>query len=250
MALLSKERFVCFDCESTGLDPEKDRILEIGAVRFSLEEGVIDSWESLVDPECEIPESSIEIHHITPEMVAGQPKAADLIPKLVEFVGQSILVGHGIRFDVELVMAEAKRAAIGCTLGGRQQIDTLRLARHYGESPSNSLEVLRNHFNIEGDQAHRALSDARVNAAVFSHLARRYKTTEEVLKIISKPVLLKTMPLGKHKGRLMREIPEEYLRWAARQKFDDDLLFSLRTELKARRKGNRPSRGHNPFEAL
>jgi len=251
MGLLSKERFVCFDCETTGLDLQNDRIIEIGVVRFTLDDGVIESWSSLVDPEMDIPKSSIEIHNITPEMVAGAPKVAEVIPKLVDFVGDAMVVGHGIRFDVEIVLAEAKRVGIGCTLGARQQIDTLRLARNYGDSPSNSLEMLRCHFNVEGDQAHRALSDARVNSEVFCHLARRYQTTQDLLKLLSKPVLLKTMPLGKHKGRLMREIPENYLRWAARQEFDEDLLFSVRSELKARRKGQgRPSGGHNPFQDL
>jgi DNA polymerase III subunit epsilon len=48
----------------------------------------------------------------------------------------------------------------------------------------------------------------------------------------------------------MREVPENYLRWAARQSFDEDLLFSLRSELKARKRSNRPSGGHNPFDVL
>lgn len=251
MGLLKNELFVCFDCESTGLDPKQDRIIEIGAVRFTLQDGILESFDSMVDPGCPIPEASSAIHRITDEMVKGAPKAAEVIPKLLAFVGTAIVVGHGIRFDIDLVTAEAERAGINCTLNSRQIVDTLRLARHYGESPTNSLEFLRQHFNIQAHHdAHRALSDAEINMEVFDHLTRRFKTTSQVMQIASKPVLLKRMPLGKHKGRLFTEVPETYLQWAVRQEFDEDLLFSLRSELKRRRKGGGFSQAGNPFQNL
>jgi DNA polymerase-3 subunit epsilon len=55
------------------------------------------------------------------------------------------------------------------------------------------------------------------------------------------------MPLGKHKGRLFKELPHEYLQWAAHQNFDQDLLFSIRTELKKRKKGGLFIQAANPF---
>ena len=68
--------------------------------------------------------------------------------------------------------------------------------------------------------------------------------------MLEKPILLKAMPLGKHKGRLMKEIPVEYLRWAVNKDFDQDLLFSIRTELKRRKSGNQFSQSSNPFSTL
>ena len=85
---------------------------------------------------------------------------------------------------------------------------------------------------------------------VFKHLSRKFKTTEEALKRFKKPIQLKTMPLGKHKGRSFHDIPIEYLRWAAHQNFDQDLLFSLRSELKKRKSGNLFSQATNPFSEL
>jgi DNA polymerase III subunit epsilon len=126
----------------------------------------------------------------------------------------------------------------------------LRLARLYGESPSNSLQVLRGHFNIQSEGAHRAMSDVIVNIQVFKRLVQKFRTLEEIQEVLSKPIAMKTMPLGKHKGRPFKEIPLEYLKWAAHQDFDQDLLFSLRSEINRRKKGDSFSQAVNPFHQL
>lgn len=247
MGQLHKEQFICIDCETTGLDPKKDRIIEVAAVRFSLDE-TIEEFESLVDPECPIPESSIAIHRITQDMVAGKPKIAELLPELNRLAGNSILVGHGICFDVDILMSSAERAGIPCSLNSNGFFDTLRMARIYGESPSNSLEQLRQHFNIEHEGAHRAMNDVVVNMRVFKFLAKRYRTTEELFNCLARPIQLKTMPLGPHKGRPMKEVPLEYLKWAStHRKFDQDLTFSIRSEIKKRKNGRLFSQAANPF---
>ena len=249
MGLIRNERFVCVDCESTGLDPDSDAIIEVGAVCFTLDE-TLDTFETLIDPECTIPPESIAIHHITDEMVAGKPKIAAVLPKLLPFLDNATVIGHGVLFDLQLIENAAKRAQIPCHLATRRYIDTLRLARLYGESPRNSLDVLRQHFNISCQQAHRALDDAVVNMEVFRHLVARYRSMEQIYDALAKPVRLKTMPLGKHKGRRFDEVPIAYLRWAAHQKFDQDLLFSIREELRRRKKGSGFRQSANPFDSL
>lgn len=249
MAQLNKQQFVCIDCETTGLDPKQDRIIEVAVARFTLDE-VFENIEHLIDPECLIPESSIAIHHITQEMVAGKPKIQAVLPHLLEMIGKHIIVGHGVGFDMEILASAADRAGIPCSLRNNTYIDTLRMARFYGESPTNSLEQLRRHFNIELEGAHRAMSDVIVNIEVFRFLAKQYKSVDQLFEVLSRPILMKTMPLGKHKGRLMKEIPVEYLQWAANKDFDRDLLFSIRSELKRRRKGNLFSQAANPFGDL
>src|SRR3989344_2901740 len=88
MSLLDTEEFVCLDCESTGLDPHKDRIVEIAAARFTFGK-ISQEFETLIDPECPIPETSQEIHKISQEMVAGKPKIREVLPKLL-----SMISGH------------------------------------------------------------------------------------------------------------------------------------------------------------
>ena len=249
MTQINQEHFVCIDCETTGLDPKQDRIIEVAVVHFSLTE-VFGRFESLIDPQCVIPESSFAIHHISQEMVTGQPVIAAMLPEILDLVGKRIIVGHGVGFDIEILAQAAERAGIPCSLRHNLYLDTLRMARHYGDSPTNSLQQLRRHFNITEEGAHRAMNDVVVNMEVFKHLAKRFRTTEQLFETLSKPILMKTMPLGPHKGRLLKEVPIQYLLWAAHKDFDQDLLFSLRTEIKRRKKGNLFSQSTNPFSDL
>lgn len=249
MGLLSKDSFICLDCETTGLAPETDQIIEIALVKFNFDK-TLESYETLIDPLIPINPESIAIHHITDEMVKGKPKIQEIIPYAIEFIGKHVIVGHGITNDIAFLCAAAKQHQIPCNLNAHPYIDTLRLARLYGESPINSLEKLRQHFNIAEEGAHRAMNDVIVNIEVFKYLTQRYKTTEEILQRLKNPILLKTMPLGKHKGRAFSAIPIEYLRWASHQNFDQDLLFSIKTELKKRKQGSNFSQASNPFSAL
>jgi len=249
MGLINKDTFVCLDCETTGLDYEKDRIIEIALVRFTFE-GVLESYETLIDPQMPIPEASTAIHHITDEMVKGKPKIHEILPKIIQFVGRDIIVGHGITTDINFICSAAKQHNVPCKLASHPFLDTLRMARLYGESPINSLAVLRQHFNIADEGAHRAMSDVVVNIEVFKYLSHNYKTTEQLTNRLKSPIQLKKMPLGKHKGRSFSEIPVEYLRWAVNQNFDQDLIFSLKTELKKRNKGANFGQAANPFANL
>jgi DNA polymerase III subunit epsilon len=249
MALIKDTTFVCLDCEATGLDPVKDRIIEVAVVSFTLND-LLASFESLIDPEMPISEASIAIHRITQNMVHGKPKIQETLPELLQVIGSHPIVGHGIGFDIDLIDQAATRASIPCTIKKNLSFDTLRLARLYGESPSNSLQQLRAHFNIEEEGAHRAMNDVVVNIQVFKRLASEFNTIKQLLDVLSKPITLKNMPLGKHKGRSMKEVPLDYLLWAARQDFDQDLLFSLRSEINRRKKGNSFAQSASPFANL
>lgn len=94
------------------------------------------------------------------------------------------------------------------------------------------------------------MSDVLVNIDVFKSLVKDYNSMDELMKVLSKPIPMKHMPLGKHKGRLFREIPIEYLQWAANKDFDRDLLFSIRSEIKRRKQGGLFHQAANPFQNL
>ncbi|MGK5593958.1 MAG: putative quorum-sensing-regulated virulence factor [Parachlamydiaceae bacterium] len=246
---LNKEVFVCLDCEMTGLDPEKDQIIEIAIAKFTFSE-VLESFESLVDPLCSIPESSTAIHHITTEMIQGKPRIESVLPAVLKMASNHVIIGHGVQYDIEMIARAAQKHCIPTNIRNNKFLDTLRLARLYGESPVNSLESLRKHFNIEDEGAHRAMSDVIVNIDVFKNLCRGFNRLDQVFSALSKPIMMKTMPLGKHKGRSLKEIPMDYLLWAAKKEFDQDLLFSIRSEIKRRKNGNLFAQAANPFAAL
>ncbi len=249
MADIEKQKFVCIDCETTGLDVKEDRIIEVAVICFDFE-SIYAQAESLVDPQCVIPETSIAIHHITPDMVAGKPTIDKVLPEILEIVGDHIIIGHGIKFDIELIALAAERHNIPCRIRENKSLDTLRMARLYGQSPVNSLEYLRKHFNIPLEGAHRAMSDVIVNREVFKYLAKRFKTTQALFEALSKPILMETIPLGKYKGRAFKDIPLQYLQWIVNKDFDQDLLHSVRTELRKRKKGNLFTQVSNPFANL
>lgn len=249
MGLLQNDFFICLDLETTGLEPSTDHIIEVAAAKFNFN-GTVDTFETLIDPGVLISEESMAIHHITDEMVKGKPKIQEVLAQLLKFIDKHIIIGHGISLDIAFLIKAGKMHQIPCTLEGHTFIDTLRLARLYGESPKNSLESLRQHFNIQPEGAHRAMSDVIVNIEVFKFLSGNFKTTQELLERLKKPISLRAMPLGKHKGRPFSEIPIEYLLWAANKDFDQDLLFSLRSEIKKRKKGTQFGQASNPFSEL
>ena len=249
MKPLGKETFICLDCETTGLEVSTDRVIEIAAIKFTFEKE-LDRFETLIDPECAIPAISQSIHNISSEMLQNKPKIKEVLGSFLKFLGRHTIVGHSIKFDLDILQKEAQRAQIPCSLETLSYIDTLRLARLYGESPANSLQTLREHFNIEPEGAHRAMSDVTVNIEVFKHLTTKFKNLKELTERLKKPILMKMMPLGKHKGRKFSEIPADYLHWASKKDFDMVLLYSIRTELKKRGIGKNFGQASNPFADL
>ncbi|MFN0064633.1 MAG: putative quorum-sensing-regulated virulence factor [Chlamydiales bacterium] len=249
MSLLKEIRFVCLDCEFTGLDLEKDRIIEVAAIRFTFS-GIIDVFDQMIDPEHPITAEAQAVHNISNEMLKGRPTCKKILPSFFQFIGNDLIVGHAIKGDLDMLEKEAMRASIPFPLQLSNCIDTLRLARHYGDSPNNSLSMLARHFNVPSEKSHRALDDVNMNIEVFKKLVARYKTLEQIEKILARPIEMKYMPLGKHKGRPFSEIPLQYLLWAARMDFDQDLLFSIHKEIKKRKQGGNFAAATNPFSEL
>ncbi len=249
MGLLKQDHFICLDCETTGLSFETDEIIEFAAVKFTFKEKIA-ALETLVSPSITIPQESIDIHHITNEMVENSPPISEVYESFIEFAGDLPIVGHNISFDITMLQKAAERLKKPKPLVKNIQIDTLRLARLYAESPVNSLDALRRHFNIEEQGAHRAMNDVVVNIDVFKRLTTKFITTEEIIKRLKKPIALKFMPLGKYKGRTFEEIPMNYLHWAKNQDFDQDLIFSLEQQCRKRKKKQSFLAANNPFKDL
>jgi len=235
MALLNKQVFVCLDCETTGTDIYNDRVIEFSAVRFSLEGGEIKSFDTLINPGIAIPKVSSDVHHISDEMVAVSPSIAAVFDRIVKFVGDDIIVGHNINFDIGIINAEAERLGPGAKTLSNRVIDTLRLAHRYSGGPlSNTLESLVQYFNVEEQgAAHRAMADVKANVEVFRHLTVEFNAVEELMTILAQPILMKRCPLKKYKGQPFENISVRYLYWAISSGlFSGDLLFSLKNELK------------------
>ena len=158
--------YVALDLETTGLDPGRDEIIEIGAVRFNAK-GELDSLSSLVNPGCPIPFQITQLTGISDSDVLVAPPFSALREKLIGFVGDAVIVGHNVRFDLEFLHRH------DC-LRRHPFIDTLELAtilmpseRRYG------LGKLSERFGIDSGERHRALDDARSTMRLLMALQER-----------------------------------------------------------------------------
>lgn len=177
--------YVCLDLETTGLNPKTDKIIEIGAVR--VESGkVTGTFESLVNPGRPLEERIVALTGLKDEELKAAPGIAEILPKIMEFVKDAVLLGHSVLFDYSFL----KKAAVNQRMTfERQGIDTLRIARRYlPELESRSLDYLCAHYKIS-HRAHRALEDATATCALYDKLWDDFRGAEDAEKIFA-PVSL------------------------------------------------------------
>lgn len=161
--------FCAFDCETTGINPAIDRILEVGIIRFTLEE-VLTSYSSLVNPMREIPEYSTTIHGITDEMVKDAPAVGDILGAVADFIGDSPLVIQNPRFDLSFLGVAFRQGQR--PLPPFHAYDTVRLSRStFTGLPNFRLATLCASLNI-APPGHRALSDAHGCMEVFRKVVK------------------------------------------------------------------------------
>ena len=96
---LSDVTFCIFDLETTGISPAECSITEIGAVKFRGGK-CLGTFQSLVDPGCGIPPSITVLTGITTAMLVDAPRIAEALPSYLEFLGNAVVVGHNVRFDL------------------------------------------------------------------------------------------------------------------------------------------------------
>ncbi len=165
---------VVLDFESTGLNTAKARIIEVGAVKL-VEGTITETFQELVDPEEALPPKITEITGITDANLQGQPKAAEVLPRLLAFIGDAPIAAHNAAFDANLLRSELKRLGLRYT---GPVLDTLVYARKlYPKLKSYRLGALCKHLGVSLKNAHRAVHDA---AATAQCLARMFEDTREM----------------------------------------------------------------------
>lgn len=178
---LKEADFVVFDTELTGLNPKKDSIVSIGAVRMRGDRIMLGStFYGLVHPRTALTAESVVIHEITPAEAAGSPEIEALLPEFADFCGNAVLAGHVVSIDLGFVNREMKQL-YGKALLNRS-VDTRTLyqwvrkkeedacAFHGGLPESDDLFALAKKYHIPVQQAHNALGDAFVAAQLLQRL--------------------------------------------------------------------------------
>jgi DNA polymerase-3 subunit epsilon len=175
----SDSRIVAFDTETTGLLPKKDRMLSIGAI--GVKGNTIftgDSFELyLMEEEDGKGRESIPIHGIVPGRGTGKGILEEAIPAFVTYIGDAILLGHNVGFDMAMINEGLKKVGIRKKLKNRR-IDTAKMAIRldYAQTPERinakeySLDSLCKRFSIPMHDRHNAAGDAFITAQLFLKL--------------------------------------------------------------------------------
>ena len=167
--------FCTLDLETTGGSSRDCEITEVGAVKHR-GGSQIGTFQTLVDPGMAIPPSITVLTGITQAMVVDAPRIDVVLPSLLEFIGDSVVVGHNVRFDLRFLNAAAERLGYGPL--PNKWVDTAALARRLvrPEVRNLKLRTLAAHFRSPVTPNHRALEDARATAHVLHALLERAGT--------------------------------------------------------------------------
>ena len=180
-AALVGSEYVVFDLETTGLSPERDAIVEIGAVR--IRGGQVqhhEVFQTLVKPQdalgqtMSIPWYTVRVHGISDAMVTGAPRLGEVLPAFLEFVGGAAVVAHNVAFDSGFIRAGAARH--GLVRKPVRELCTVQLSRRaFPHERGHKLDAVASRLGLEfgAGGRHRSLGDVRVTANAFVLLMQR-----------------------------------------------------------------------------
>ena len=158
---ISGKCYVVFDLETTGLDADRDRIVEIGAVRVAGGQITDQTFHQLINPKIKMPPEASAVNHITDDMLKNQPYIKPVLADFLRFVDDDVLVAHNGGFDASFL----DNACAACGYDApKKYFDSMRLSVYWPKLKNRKLETFLKAAGIENDGAHRALSDATATA--------------------------------------------------------------------------------------
>jgi DNA polymerase-3 subunit epsilon len=163
-------RQVVLDTETTGLEVEQDhRVIEIGCVELFNRRLTGRSFHRYLNPERDIDEGALEVHGLSREQLAKEPKFAEIRGEFLEFVRDAELIIHNAAFDVAFLDAELARAGDSALGSICRVLCSLTLARQMHPGQRNSLDALCRRYSVDNSHRdyHGALLDARLLAEVY-----------------------------------------------------------------------------------
>ena len=202
------DRMLVLDFQTTGLQPEY-RPVEIAWLEFDSIYKVSQSVTSLIDPQMPIEPGAQKVHGISVEMLARKPTLEQFLQgeHADKFANEHVLVvAHNAAFDLPMLEPFCKKATSLCPMRLAQAL--------YPTAENHKLQTLASMFAVEIEPTHRALADA---GAYFERLraiaAKEDKSLDELLVIASQTSPESLMPFGKHKGKMIKDLPSDYVAW-------------------------------------
>lgn len=232
---------VIFDIEATGTNPRTDRIIELAAIRLN-EDGSRDDGYWLLNPEMPIPPETIDIHHITDDIVKECPTFKEKALEIMGFFGDADLGGfNAARYDIPMLEEEFLRLDIRFDTSYRRILDAQRI--YHAREPRNLSAALEFYCGRKHNEAHGAEADAQATLDVicgqfdkYGDLPKDMETLDRVfnpqdpanadragrLRWVDGEVVIN---FGKRKGEKIRELAEKepsFLKWITRNDFPSD----------------------------
>lgn len=164
-------REICFDTETTGLDPrDGHKVIEIACVELIDKVKSGNFYHVYINPRREIPAEATNIHGITDEFVKDKPIFDHIAKDFLEFIGDAKLVAHNASFDIKFLNHELR--AVGLNILTNEVVDSLQLARRQFPGSPNSLDALCKRFGVDLSKRtkHGALLDTELLCDVYVEL--------------------------------------------------------------------------------
>jgi len=172
--------FTAFDTETTALSPNEGRIIEIGAVKFN-KDGIISTYSKLFNPHIFIPQFIEDLTHISNEMVKDCPLIENELPDFMDFISNTILIGHNVQFDLNWLNAECINSNLHPSTN--KAIDSLQYSIWaMPELEKHKLEFLADYFKIDKGSSHRAFDDANTCMELFKRLIYTKRPSRKMIK--------------------------------------------------------------------
>ena len=202
------DRMIVLDFETTGLQPGY-RPVEIAWLEFDSLYKVSQSVTSLIDPQMPIEPGAQKVHGISSEMLAGMPTLEEFLQgeHADKFADEHVLVvAHNAAFDLPMFAPFCKKATSLCTMRLAQAL--------YPTAENHKLQTLASMFAVEVEPTHRAMADVGACFELLRTIAKKEeKSIDELLVIASYTSPESLMPFGKHKGKMIKDLPSDYVAW-------------------------------------
>lgn len=184
-----KKDLVFFDVEATGLNVVRDRVIQIGMVKYQPNGEVIE-YEQLINPGIPISEEAYQVHGISSADVANKPTFLQASKDIMQFIGEADLAGYNSdRFDIPMLMEEFHRCGMTLDMDKRKTIDVQRI--FYKMEPRTLSAAYRYYCGEKMENAHDALEDVRATAKVLMGQIKMYEGQDyedKDGKVISAPI--------------------------------------------------------------
>jgi DNA polymerase III epsilon subunit-like protein len=199
---------IVLDFETTGLQPGY-RPVEIAWLEFDSLYKVSQSVTSLIDPQIPIEPGAQKVHGISSEMLAGMPTLEEFLQgeHADKFADEHVLVvAHNAAFDLPMFAPFCKKATSLCTMRLAQSL--------YPTAENHKLQTLASMFAVDVEPTHRAMADVGACFELLRTIAKKEdKSIDELLVVASYTSPESLMPFGKHKGKMIKDLPSDYVAW-------------------------------------